>query len=220
MITVILCGVGFGTGSWVFWYGLRPPREDLADALVPTAAAAPSPMDGGETGWAARAGAALVPLWKRCGLPGAKMTADLRTLGIPVERHLAEKTTAAAAGLVLPVLLASLLALAGVRIGWALPVWGSLVFAGALSFAPDMIIRQKAAERRAEVRHALSVMLDLTVVALSGGAGVEQALTASASAGHGVGFTAFRRALQQAEVTRSAAWGPLGSSAPNSASPS
>lgn len=53
-------------------------------------------------------------------------------------------------------------------------------------------------------------MLDLTVVALSGGAGVEQALTAAAGAGHGVGFTSFRRALQEAELTRTAVWGPLG----------
>ncbi|WP_329562059.1 type II secretion system F family protein [Kitasatospora sp. NBC_01266] len=209
MITAVLCGAGFGAGAWTFWRGVRPPREDLADALAPAVALPPSPTDV-EAGWAARAGAASVPLWQRCRFPGAKTAADLRTLGIPVERHLAEKTTAAVAGLVMPVLFAALTALAGVRIGWVLPVWGSLVLGGALSFAPDLIVRQKASERRAEVRHALSVMLDLTVVALSGGAGVEQALTAAASAGHGVGFAAFRRALQKADLTRTAAWGPLG----------
>ncbi|WP_344437713.1 type II secretion system F family protein [Kitasatospora nipponensis] len=138
------------------------------------------------------------------------MAADLRTLAVPVERHLAEKATAALAGLLGPWLLAAMAAAAGPGCPLLLPAWGSVALALALFFAPDLALRQRATRYRVDVRHALSTFLDLTVVALSGGAGVEQALTAAADAGHGPAFTAFRRALRQAEVTRTPPWAPLG----------
>jgi hypothetical protein len=54
-------------------------------------------------------------------------------------------------------------------------------------------LRTAAAARRADLRHALSVLLDLTVIALSGGAGVEQALTEAATPRFGPGGWAARR---------------------------
>jgi Flp pilus assembly protein TadB len=151
-----------------------------------------------------------VPLLRRLRLPGKKIATDLRTLAVPIERHLAEKATAALVGLLLPWLLPMLAALAGVPVPLLLPAWGSVALAVVLFFVPDLSLRQRAARYRAEVRHALSTFLDLTVVALSGGAGVEQALTAAAAAGQGPAFTAFRHALSKAEVTRTPPWAPLG----------
>jgi Flp pilus assembly protein TadB len=151
-----------------------------------------------------------VPLLLRCRLPGKKIAADLHTLAIPVERHLAEKATAALAGLLMPWLLPVLTAMVGLHVPLLLPAWASTALAVVLFFAPDLSLRQRAGQYRAEVRHALSMFLDLTVVALSGGAGVEQALTAAATAGHGPAFTAFRHALSKAEVTRTPPWVPLG----------
>ncbi|WP_245985291.1 type II secretion system F family protein [Streptomyces tateyamensis] len=151
-----------------------------------------------------------MPLLVRCRLPGQKIAADLRTLGVPVERHLAEKATAAVAGLLMTWVLTGTLAVAGLDLPLLLPLWASAALALVLFFAPDLALRQRAARYRDEVRHALSTFLDLTVVALSGGAGVEQALTAAANAGHGAAFAAFRRALSQAEVTRTPPWTPLG----------
>ncbi|MGE7433997.1 type II secretion system F family protein [Kitasatospora sp. NPDC001175] len=211
MIAAVICGAGFGAGACALWLGARPPRRDLADALAPAAATPQRPVARPDSeGWAARVGTAVVPLLRRCRLPGAKLSADLCALSIPVERHLAEKATAALAGLLIPLPVTALMALAGAGPGWAVPVWAGMVLGAVLFFIPDLTVRQKASRRRAEIRHALSVLLDLTVVALSGGAGVEQALADAARAGQGEGFAAFRRALQQAEVTRSAPWGPLG----------
>ncbi|GAA1119144.1 type II secretion system F family protein [Kitasatospora arboriphila] len=207
----LLLGGGFGAGAWLWWTGLRPPRPTLAEALNRRAAPvrprrAPLPRG---AGWAARAGAPLVPALLLCRLPGTRLAADLRTLGIPAERHLAEKAGAAMAGLLIPWGPALLTAAAG-STGFAFPAWTALLLAALLFCTPDLAVRRKAERYRAEMRQALSAFLDLVVVALSGGAGVEQALADAASAGQGPAFTALRGALREAEVTRTAPWGPLG----------
>lgn len=150
-----------------------------------------------------------MPLLARSGLPGAKTAAALRTMRVPAERHLAEKATAALAGLAFPEILAVLGILAGTPVGWVLPTGAAVLLAVVLFFAPDHAVRQDAEHHRAEVRHALSAFLDLTVVGLSGGSGIEQSLRSAATAGQGPAFAAFRRALREAELTQSDVWGPL-----------
>ncbi|MCX4750573.1 type II secretion system F family protein [Kitasatospora sp. NBC_01287] len=207
----LLIGAGFGAGAWWAFLGWRPPLPALADALTPRAPApATTPRPASADGWSARIGDRFVPLLGRRHLPGRKTRADLLALSVPVERHLAEKAGAAVAGLLIPWLMALLTAFAGARFTLLLPAWTSVALAGALFLAPDLAVRRRAAAYRSEVRQALSTLLELTVVALSGGAGVEQALTDAAGAGHGAAFTAFRRALREAELTRTAPWGPLG----------
>ncbi|MFD0530378.1 hypothetical protein ACFQ1I_32815 [Kitasatospora arboriphila] len=167
----LLLGGGFGAGAWLWWTGLRPPRPTLAEALNRRAAPvrprrAPLPRG---AGWAARAGAPLVPALLLCRLPGTRLAADLRTLGIPAERHLAEKAGAAMAGLLIPWGPALLTAAAG-STGFAFPAWTALLLAALLFCTPDLAVRRKAERYRAEMRQALSAFLDLVVVALSGGA--------------------------------------------------
>ena len=52
-----------------------------------------------------------------------------------------------------------------------------------------------AARRRADFRHALSAFLDLVVISLAAGAGVDGALDDASGIGHGWAFTQLRRAL-------------------------
>jgi Flp pilus assembly protein TadB len=209
---VLLLGAGCGAGLWCWWTGTRPATPALTAAMTPrqpTAEAGPAPAQGSGAGWSARAGRRLVPLLARSGLPGTKTAAALRTLRIPMERHLAEKATAALAGLVFPELLAFVGMLAGVRVGWVLPAGTAVLLAALLFWAPDHTVRQDAERHRTEVRHALSAFLDLTVVGLSGGSGIEQSLRSAADAGQGAAFATFRRALREAELTSTAPWGPL-----------
>ncbi|MFD0328296.1 type II secretion system F family protein [Streptacidiphilus monticola] len=49
----------------------------------------------------------------------------------------------------------------------------------------------------------------MTVIALHGGAGIQQALAQAAQAGHGRCFDELRAALTEAEITRQPPWGPL-----------
>ena len=103
-----------------------------------------------------------------------------------------------------------LLALGGVSAGWQLPAGGAVVLAVAGFAAPALAVRQEAAARRAATRHALAAFLDLVVIAIAGGAGVEAALTYAAATGQGPAFAQLRQALETARLTRQPPWQTLG----------
>jgi Flp pilus assembly protein TadB len=140
----------------------------------------------------------------------ARVRADLAVIGRTPERHLAEKVTLALLGLLLVPALAGLLALDGVAVSWVVPLWAAVVLAAAGFVLPDLGIHSEATKRRADFRHALGSFLDLVVITLAGGAGVEGALTEAAAVGQGWAFAQLRRALQEARLTRTPPWGPLG----------
>ena len=132
-------------------------------------------------------------------------------LGRSPERHLAEKVTLALVGLLFVPAIAALLAP-----GWRPPAaaWcrcgrrSSSWSPG--SSLPDLGIRADAARRRRDFRHALSSFLDLVVVALAGGGGVETALADAAAVGSGWAFAYLRRTLDQARLARQTPWAALG----------
>ena len=215
MIALVL-GAAFGGGLLALAYGLHPPRPSLVAALAALhrpvgRVAAQDPVTEGEGGWAARWGRRGVPLLRALGLPTASLRADLEVVGVDIERHLAEKTAAAAVGLIAPPGLFALASMAvGGGLGWWLPAWAALLTAGALFLAPDLSVREKASKRRAEMRHTLAVFLDLVVIALAGGAGVQQALADAAAAPQGWAAAQLRRALATAQMARTSVWDELG----------
>jgi tight adherence protein C len=156
--------------------------------------------------WLQRGAALLAGL----GLPGKTLRADLAILGRPPERLLAEQATAAVAGLLVVPAMAGLLAAGGVSAGWQLPAGSAVVLAVAGFTAPALAVRQEAAARRAATRHALAAFLDLVVIAIAGGAGVEAALTYAAATGQGPAFAQLRQALETARLTRQPPWQTLG----------
>jgi tight adherence protein C len=100
--------------------------------------------------------------------------------------------------------------LRALRIGWQLPAAGAVVLAVAGFAAPALGVRQEAGARRAATRHALAAFLDLVVIAIAGGAGVEAALTHAAATGQGPAFAQLRQALETARLTRQPPWQTLG----------
>lgn len=211
---VMLLGALFGAGATTLVYGLRPPRPALADVL--TALNTPAPPAGSRTGgpeaeWATRLGRRAVPLVRALGFPTASLRADLAVCGKDEEQHLAGKAVCAAAGLLAPWVAVLVLRLgAGIEAGWWVPSAGALVLAVVLFFIPDVSVRQEAARRRREMRHTLSLVLDLTVIALAGGAGVQQALTQAVAAPEGWAAARLRHALHVAQLTRTSPWAHLG----------
>jgi Flp pilus assembly protein TadB len=131
-------------------------------------------------------------------------------LGRGPERHLAEKVTLALVGLLFAPAVAALLLLGGAHLPLVVPLWASLIFMVAGFVLPDVGIRADASRRRRDFRHAFSSFLDLVVVALAGGGGVETALGDAASVGSGWAFAYLRRALDQARLARQAPWAALG----------
>ncbi|WP_431953084.1 type II secretion system F family protein [Actinacidiphila sp. bgisy167] len=213
---VMLLGALFGAGATGLVYGLRPPRPALADVLAALNAPTPQPdppsaAGRGEGEWATRLGRGAVPAVRALGFPNASLRADLAVCGTDEEQHLAGKAVCATAGLLTPWTAALLLrAGAGIQAGWWMPLAGSLSLAVLLFFAPDLDLRRKAARRRREMRHTLSLVLDLAVIALAGGAGVQQALTQAVAAPAGWAGTRLRHALHIAELTRTSPWSHFG----------
>lgn len=216
MITALVSGAGVGAGLWLILRGLYPPRPSLAQALaqlrrLPEAVPflAPEP----EGGFAARLGRPIADLLARTGagwLLPARVRRDLAMLGRSPERHLAEKATLALVGLLFAPAVTVLLALGGAHLPFVVPLWASLVFMTAGFFLPDLGVHTDATRRRRDFRHALSSFLDLVVVALAGGGGVETALADAASVGSGWAFSYLRRALDQARLARQTPWAALG----------
>jgi tight adherence protein C len=216
VILALVCGAGTGAGLWLIVRGLYPPRPSLAHALAqlrrlpePVPVLAPE----AEGGFAARLGRPMAEVLGRAGagrLIPAAVRRDLAVLGRGPERHLAEKVTLALVGLLFAPAVATLLLLGGAHLPLVVPLWASLIFMVAGFVAPDLGIHAEASRRRRDFRHALSSFLDLVVVALAGGGGVETALGDAASVGSGWAFAYLRRALDQARLARETPWAALG----------
>lgn len=211
MTIALLTGVGIALGLMAIAAGLVPRRARLEDALAFLTRPGTAPLvalDAG--GWAARLGRPAATLLASLGLPGQALRRDLAILSRPAERLLAEQAAAALIGLLLAPATAALLAAGGITIGWQLPALGAVLLAAAGFAAPALAVRQEAAARRASTRHALAAFLDLVVIAIAGGAGVEAALTYASAIGQGPAFAALRQALETARLTRQPPWQTLG----------
>ena len=211
MTGALLAGAGFGLGLLAIVVGLAPRKVSLADALAAVSREPRPPLvslDPG--GWAARVGRPAAGLLAALGLPTQAMRRDLAILGRPPERQLAEQATAALAGLLVVPAASGLLAAGGLIVPWQLPAAGAIALGVAGFTVPALDTRRQAAARRAATRHALAAFLDLTVIALAGGAGVEAALTYAASAGTGRASAQIRGALETAQLTRRPPWEALG----------
>jgi tight adherence protein C len=210
VITALLLGAGFGVGLWALAVWLVPPRPALGAVLARTSAPPPPAILATDNaGWAARLGRPFVAPLRALGLPGDRLAGDLRVIGCPVSTHLAHKATWAVAGVLAPVLLSLLLAVAGLSPGFEFPVIAGLVLAAAGFVVPDMRVRVEAAKARTGFRHALSAYLDLVWITLAGGAGVDSALGDSVRIGRGWAFAQIRHALTTARLTRTAPWTTL-----------
>src|SRR5207248_11803986 len=90
---------------------------------------------------------------------------------------------------------AGVIALAGGSVPAVLTLWGAAVGAGIGFLLPDWLLRAQAAERRGELRHALTSFLDLAVIILASGGGVQSALTLAAAGSDGWAFQQLRAVL-------------------------
>ena len=134
---------------------------------------------------------------------------DLALLGQDREGFLASKVICGLVGLAtIPVLDAGL-ALGGSRLPAAVPAVASLAFGVLLFFAPDLVIRVNAAEKRADFRHALTSYLDLVALERGAGAGPTEALEAAAEIGQGWAFQRVAAALDQARRSVAPPWTAL-----------
>ena len=210
MTSLLGLGAGVGVGLWALAVWAWPPRLDLP-TLLTRLNPAPPPRATTEVAlrWPLRIARPLTRVLAACGLPRPGHVADLAVLQRPVTVHLAYQATAALAGAAAPALAVALLTGLGVRVGWLLPAWAIVLGAAAGLVIPDRMARASAARRRRELRHALSAYLDLLVVSLAGGAGIDGAMTNAVSVGRGWAFDQLRHALATARLTNTTSWTAL-----------
>jgi Flp pilus assembly protein TadB len=210
MTVMLVCGAGIGLGLALLVVWVAPPRPALGPQLARlTTHTTTQPLPDVDGSRRIRVVEPVVGVLRSCGLPKASITRDLIVVERSIADYLTEKATLTVAGLLVPSLGALALSLVGVDLGMRVPVLVTVGCALAGFLIPDRRVRSRAAQRRTDFRYALSAFLDLVVISLAGGAGVDSALTDAAHAGHGWAFTLLRRSLDVARLTRTTPWTAL-----------
>jgi Flp pilus assembly protein TadB len=136
-------------------------------------------------------------------------SADLALLRQDRDTWIASKITCGLLGLAVPPVLVELMSLGGVGLAWQVPAIASVACGAALFFAPDVVTKVNAAERRGDFRHALTSYLDLVSLERGAGAGPTEALEAAAEIGGGWAFARISAALDAARRAGDAPWTAL-----------
>src|SRR3546814_8251425 len=194
---------------------ISPPPPPLTEALAsvhrrPDLVEIANTDDGGLSGVIGqRISPRLGRVLDSTGITSETLQTDLALVGRSIERHYGEKVLLALFGLALPSITAVVMIDGGVEVGLPFPLLGGLAMGLVFFFVPDLTLRSQAEGRRRDFRHALGSFLDLVVIGLAGGAGVESALADAASIGRGWAFTQLRNALDVTRLTGETPWDAL-----------
>ena len=220
MTVALLAGAFFGLGAYLLFRAIFPPRPGLSarlaafDAARRRGEAEPHRRAAGTaervTGLRARVGRSLAAFYDARGWQQRSVRADLALLDRSFETFLATKFLLATAAIVFIPILATYFAILGLDVVVAVPVWVGIFFALIFFLLPDMQLRQEAAARRRDFRHAVSAFLDLVAMNLAGGRGVPEALMTAANVGDGWAVRRIRDALSNARITGITPWQALG----------
>jgi tight adherence protein C len=216
VIAAIAAGAVAGLGLFLLMVALRPRRASLARRVAAFDAAAPGGRErrsapGQRTGgFSAQFGRTLAAFCAEQGWEFPSLRANLSIIGKPFENYLATKVLLAVFGFLIGPVLLVLLALAGLRVPAAVPLWLGLLLAAGFFFLPDLEVRQQSEARRRDFRHATGAFLDLVAMNLSGGRGVPEALLAASEIGSGWALWRLRDALANARITGQTPWQALG----------
>jgi len=184
MTLAVLTAVGVGVGLCGLVRSVRPRRPSLAMIVRDLSAressaslepARPSPswrMDH-RLGWQFAAS------MRRLGRPRRDLTILLSLTDKSFDELCCQAVLGGMAGLALPLVSWGLLTAGGVRLPVFVPLWGALALAGAGSILPLFVLRSEAKGARRAARRAVGAFLDLVVLSMAGGMGVEGALLAA-----------------------------------------
>jgi hypothetical protein len=199
---MIVAGVLVGLGIFVAVRELAPAHPRLDAALARLDSATPARRGTSVPQRFARRISAELP-W----LPVP--SADLALLGQDRDSWIASKIVCGLIGLAVPAGLTELILFGGGHVAWQAPTIASLACGAALFFAPDLVTRVNAAERRSDFRHALTSYLDLVALERGAGAGPTEALESAAEIGGGWAFRRIAAALDAARRAGDAPWTAL-----------
>ncbi|MDE0117024.1 MAG: type II secretion system F family protein [bacterium] len=207
MTVGLALGTVIGLGLAVVFWGLFPPREPLQSRL--SELDRPTDQRRRVATRREKIGRAAVQSLRPLGLRGRRIERDLRVASQSLEELAVAKLGMMLLGAGLP---AGIWIIAWFSRAWVSPglVAAASTLGGALLFlVPDLSLRERARNRHRELRHQISVYLDLVGLHLSGGAGMERALSDSAALGTAWGFVEIKRTLRQAQLSNEPPWTAL-----------
>jgi hypothetical protein len=214
---VLLIGSGAlaGLGSFLLVRAVlvveQPRLADALGRLDGRVGAVPAgPIPEARDQWARAAGRAGTWVGARMLAAGSRAPGQaLALIGWTPEGYAARKLGLAAFGAVFVPLLTAVLGISGVRLPVAVPVFGSLALAVVLFFVVDLVVRDQAAEARAQMRRALCSYLDLVSLRRDASEGPTIALERAAAVGEGWVFRRITDALAAARLAGAAPWDGL-----------
>ena len=216
----LLAGALVGAGLYLFVRAMFPPRPGLSARLAAFDAARRRDLDDGPRRTSptfekvgtlrSRVGTELARYCEARGWKMHSIRADLAITERSLEAFLATKVLLPAAALLFIPVVVAYFALLGAGVSFQVPVWICVFFAALFFFFPDMQLRQEAAGRRQDFRHAVGAFLDLVSMNLAGGRGVPEALMAASNVGDGWAMQRIREALANARITGRTPWQALG----------
>jgi tight adherence protein C len=216
VIVPLLLGALVGLGavaSWRLLFPSPPPLQAAIDRLQRrnqlVRITHADQTDGISEFLGRTVGASLGRIMRNLGLRVDSLEPDLRLVGRSLDQHLAQKVVLAFFGFALPAVVAAVWTVGGFSVPLTFPTGVGLVLGGFFFFAPDISLRSETEERRKAFKQALGSFLDLVVISLAGGTGVESALRDAAGVGRGWAFAQLRNALEVTALTGETPWAAL-----------
>ena len=208
MTVMLLAGGLVGLGVTLVVAGLRVPVPDLAAGVARLSGTVPAPASVAGEGALDRALARAASRVAEA-LRLERHRADLAITGATPTRMALEKMGYAFVGLAFPVLLTSILSIAGLALPVVIPVLAGVALAIAMSFLPEVELRRRAAVARVQMRRTVCVYLELVALERAADAGAVEALERAAAIGDGPGFGHIRDALLRARLEGRTPWQQL-----------
>ncbi|HXX91818.1 MAG TPA: type II secretion system F family protein [Acidimicrobiales bacterium] len=202
MILAVIGGIALGCGTLGSYVALRGRARSLADVLALTDGSRPEGGWPGSTGGAHsrtrswRADRRLAGrLVRRFGASSwfQRLAPDLAVSRMSLEELVAQSVLGSLVGFIgVPLVFAAGEA-TGIHLPLVVPLWAAAVMGATGAAAPVVHLVTRARHERAIVRHGFGSFLDLVVLCLAGGMGIESALHAAAGVGrhaHGLQLSA------------------------------
>ncbi len=213
MNAAIFCGLVFGLGVAGFIRGIRPSRPLVKLAGMDAAAIGSghsthlgrlSNLVGlSAATWAAEAGLMRGRFWDR-------ITSAMAVAEVSVDQLALQTVQAVGTAVLLPVVVWGLLQGGGIALPLLIPVGVILVLVPVGACLPVVVLQREAAERRRHARTVVGSFVDLVVLALAGGVGIEGALQSAAAASSDWTSVRIRRALALAQDSGEPSWSAIG----------
>jgi tight adherence protein C len=210
----ILLGLAVGLGCVGVVAGLRRAPTPLVEIAGSMSRPVPSSPPGAERDDPTRIGQSTAQWLIHRGVLShpriATLGPALAVSGQSFEELVTLMLVGAGAGLLVPPVLWTLAAISGLSVPLAVPILATVLLVVSGLFLPVAVLAKRARERRGHFRFVIGTFVDLVVLSLAGGVGVEGALFAASQVSSDWAAQTVARSLHRARDAGRSPWAALG----------